>query len=104
MIFSIIVPFLNEQRHIKDSIISLLEQDFNKNEYEIIFVDTGSEDRSLDIVKQFPRVRVFREKKKCPYAARNTALGFARGDDACCSSVMARTISLILSSDSDSVG
>ncbi len=80
MIFSVIVPFLNEEAHIEQCIKALLEQDFDKNEYELIFVDNGSADRSKDIVRRFPHVILLQESKKSSYAARNRGLKVAQGE------------------------
>lgn len=79
MIFSVIVPFLNEERYLRECIDSLLKQDFNKDEYELIFVDNGSTDKSINIVKQFPSIVLLREYKKYEYACFNTGLKYAKG-------------------------
>ena len=79
MIFSVIVPFLNEERYIGQCINSLSNQDFDKNEYELIFVDNGSTDKSADIVRRFPSVAFLSEHKKYEYACFNTGLRSARG-------------------------
>ena len=50
---SVIVPIFNEEKNIKNfhnSIISVVKQ--MKNEYEIVFVDDGSTDCSLKIIKE----------------------------------------------------
>lgn len=80
MIFSVIVPFLNEERYIEQCVSSLLNQDFDKNEYELIFVDNGSADKSTDIVRKFPSVTILREYKRYEYACFNAGLKFAKGE------------------------
>jgi len=45
MYFSVNVV-LNEERYIEACIKSLLNQDFDYNQYELIFIDNGSTDRS----------------------------------------------------------
>jgi len=79
MIFSVIVPFLNEEPYIEQCARALIEQDFDKGRYEIIFVDNGSTDRSADVIRKFPQITLLRENKKGPYAARNKALKIAEG-------------------------
>ena len=79
MIFSVIVPFLNEEVYIEQCILSLINQDFDAGEYEILFVDNGSTDASAEIVRKYPRVILLEEKKRDPYAARNKALSYAKG-------------------------
>jgi len=80
MLFSIIVPFLNEEKYVEQCANSLLGQDFDKDEYEIIFVDNGSVDRSLEIVRQFDGINVLTAARKNDYVARNIALRAARGE------------------------
>lgn len=79
MTFSVVVPFLNEGRYIARCIESLLGQDFDKNGYELIFIDNGSVDNSRKIVERFPNVILLSEEKKNPYAARNKGLRLAKG-------------------------
>ncbi len=80
MIFSVIVPFLNEERYIECCIKSLLRQDFDVRERELIFVDNGSTDGSAEIVRRYPEITMLREPLPNVYAARNKALAIARGE------------------------
>jgi len=57
--FSIIIPVLNEERFLARCLLSLQQQDY-AGLYEIIVVDNGSNDRTVEIAKQF-NVRVTRE-------------------------------------------
>ena len=78
-LISVIVPFLNEEPYIEKCIRSLLDQDFDKDKYELIFIDNGSTDRSAEIVRGFPNIIILEESIKCPYAARNKGLSVAKG-------------------------
>jgi len=80
MIFSVIVPFLNEKPYIADCLQSLMSQDFDKNQYEVIFIDNGSTDGSDAIIKTNPNVKLLKEDRKSPYIARNKALSIAQGE------------------------
>ncbi len=80
MIFSIIVPFLNEEKYIGECAASLTGQDFPKDKYEIIFIDNGSTDDSPNIVGKFDNIRLLRENKRNVYTARNRGINAARGD------------------------
>ena len=80
MIFSVIVPFLNEELYIEQCIQALLGQDFNQNEYELIFIDNGSTDASVEIVRKFSNIALFYESEKSAYVARNRGLKEARGE------------------------
>lgn len=77
MIFSVIVPFLNEEKRIEACLKSLLAQTFEQG-YELIFIDNGSTDRSADIVQGYP-VRLLHEPVRDPYIARNRGIRAARG-------------------------
>mgnify|MGYP001595922107 CR=1 FL=1 len=58
---SIIVPAYNEENTLKGTIYSLLNLNYPKDKIEIIVVDDGSKDKTLEIAKQFERkgVKVF---------------------------------------------
>jgi glycosyltransferase involved in cell wall biosynthesis len=79
MIFSVIVPFLNEEPFIEHCIDSLLNQKFDKNLYELIFIDNGSVDRSTDIVRKYTTVKLLYEPRRDPYLARNRGIETAQG-------------------------
>ncbi len=78
MIFSVIVPFLNEEKLIDRCLNSLLQQEFEKRDYELIFIDNGSSDRSPEIVRKYP-VTLLHEPRQDPYLARNRGIQMARG-------------------------
>ena len=48
---SIIVPVYNVEKYIERCLLSLLNQDIPKSEYEIIVVNDGSPDKSADIAQ-----------------------------------------------------
>ena len=48
---SVIVPVYNGEEYIQTSISSIINQEFSEN-YEIIVVDDGSDDNSLDIAQE----------------------------------------------------
>jgi len=50
---SIIVPVLNEEKYIANTLNLLINQKYPKNRYEIIVVDGMSTDKTKDIVKKF---------------------------------------------------
>ena len=79
---SVIMPVYNVENYIKQGLDSLLQQSV-KN-IEIIAVDDGSTDHSLQILKEYEqsdeRVRVFSQKNQYAGAARNLGLTKAKGE------------------------
>jgi len=49
---SIIIPSLNEEKYIEETLKSMKNQDF-EGEYEIILVDGGSKDKTIKIAKKY---------------------------------------------------
>lgn len=78
-VISIIVPFYNSEKYIKDCVESLLSQQFPANDYEIIFVDNNSTDSSVNIVKRYPRIKLVSEGRQGSYTARNRGIREAAG-------------------------
>ncbi|MFH1833033.1 MAG: glycosyltransferase family 2 protein [Candidatus Levyibacteriota bacterium] len=83
---SVIVPLFNEEESLPFLLAEIKKALFGiSGEYEVIFVDDGSKDKSLDILKKFAKddknVRIFSFRKNIGKAEALT-LGFqkARGD------------------------
>ncbi len=79
---SIIMPVYNVQEFIEQGLDTLLNQTLKR--IEIICVDDGSTDRSLEILNEYAakdkRVRVFTQQNKYAGAARNLGLANATGE------------------------
>jgi biofilm PGA synthesis N-glycosyltransferase PgaC len=78
---SIIVPAYNEEKVIANCIQSIRNSDY-KN-YEIILVDDGSSDKTLQIMQQFenpPQVRVVSQANAGKAAALNNGFHHAKGE------------------------
>ena len=78
---SILMPMYNSEKYIKESINSILNQEY-KN-FELIIVDDGSIDSSIEIVKEYndSRIKLYEniENKGLPYT-RNKLLSLATGE------------------------
>ncbi len=74
---SVVIPVYNEQKSISNCLSSLLEQNYES--LEIIVVDDGSNDESLNIIKNFP-VKLLRQNHKGPGLARNLGAKYAKGE------------------------
>ncbi len=78
---SLIIPVYNSEAKLESCVKSVLRQTYK--DFELILVDDGSTDRSLEICKQFEqsdsRVRVVSQKNSGPSAARNKGIESAHG-------------------------
>lgn len=81
MKFSIIVPVYNAADFVSDTIENLLKQNVDK---EIILVNDGSTDDSLQLIKQYESkydcIKVVDKKNGGVSSARNVGLNVAKGD------------------------
>ena len=77
---SIIIPVFNSEKYLDDTITSALSQTWTN--IEVIIVDDGSTDQSLNITRKFDddRIRVFEQENKGASTARNKGLTEANGD------------------------
>ncbi|MFC4409988.1 glycosyltransferase [Chungangia koreensis] len=82
MDISIIVPVYNVEKYLKECIDSLLNQDL-KGKYEIVCVNDGSTDNSLEILKSYENINdkivLVDQNNKGLGGARNSGLKHAKG-------------------------
>ena len=79
---SIIVATYNSQHTIGELIEALLDQEYERDQLEIIIVDDGSKDQTSDIVKRYP-VKYFVENHRGPAHARNIGWKHSCGEMIC---------------------
>lgn len=78
---SVIVPVLNAERYIDACIESLINQNYPRNNFEIIIVDNGSSDDTAKMIKKYNgNIKLFNESKRGAYAARNTGIKHSHGE------------------------
>ena len=75
-IVAVIIPVFNKREYIKETVNSVLKQDFEN--FEIIVVDDGSTDDSLEVVESIkdPRLQIFSQSNSGVERARN--FGFSQ--------------------------
>ena len=80
---SVLVPVLNEERYIRDTVRAMQGQRFD-GEVEFLFMDGRSEDRTRAILEELaledPRIRVFDNPGRTSTCGLNVGLREARGD------------------------
>ncbi len=84
MTLSVICPIYNEEKYIGQFLDSLLQQNFPKDDLEIILVDGMSKDKTRGIVanytSQYPFIRLIDNPDKIVPYAMNRGIEAARGD------------------------
>ena len=108
---SVIVPVYNTEEYLPQCIESILGQTFP--DLEIIIVDDGSTDNSLEIAKKYAesenRIHIISQKNSGPSEARNAGLEIAQGewitfvdsDDVLDTSFLHKLIEAISSTDAE---
>ena len=82
---SFIIPAYNSTKTIKRAIDSILKQNNNKLDFEIIIVDDGSEDKLRNLIKQYEsddlkNIKYFKKENGGVASARNYGVQKAQGD------------------------
>lgn len=82
MELSIIIPVYNSSKFLRECLDSILKQD--SYEYEIICVDDGSEDNSLDILHEYEKLfynyKIIKQEHRGLAAARNDGIKVSSGE------------------------
>ena len=82
--YIIITPVRNEETHISECISSLVNQNFDKDDYEILIVDGRSTDRTREIAREFgnkyKNITILDNPQKTAPCALNTGIAHAKGD------------------------
>lgn len=78
--FSVIIPLYNKEIYIAETVQSVLNQSFEN--FELIIVDDGSTDKSLEIVRSYKddRIKIYSQENKGAGAARNYGAELAKAD------------------------
>lgn len=80
IMISVLIPLYNKEKQIEQTIHSILKQSFQN--YEIIIIDDGSTDHSIEEVKKITdsRIRLIHQSNAGVSAARNRGIKEARGE------------------------
>ena len=81
---SLIIPVYNVEKYLFKALSSVENQSFDKSNFEVIIIDDGSRDSSVDIIKEFCERNInfkfLSQENSGPAIARNTALKIAQGE------------------------
>ena len=77
-LISVIIPCYKQGQYLREAIESVLLQSYNR--FEIIVVDDGSPDNSVEVVKGYSHVRYVRQNNQGVSAARNSGIRESTGD------------------------
>ena len=84
LLLSIIVPVYNVENYIRPCMESIFRQDLDENTFEVIIVNDGTEDRSMeviqDIIEQHKNITVLNQENQGLSVARNNGIAKAKGE------------------------
>lgn len=78
---SVIIPVYNDAVELSETLLALTSQSYPKDKYEVLIVDNGSTDTTVEVASSFTKVRLLAENKhkNSPYSARNRGIESAEG-------------------------
>ena len=77
--FSIVIPNYNEEKYIKRCLDSIFNQTLDREKFEVIVIDDGSNDNSINIIRQY-NVKLLNSDRLGAGGARNKGLDNALGE------------------------
>lgn len=82
---TVIIPVYNEEKYLEVFLTSIINQNYEKEKIEWIFVDGGSNDNTISIIQQFSKeyplfIRVLNNEKKIPASAMNIGIKESMGE------------------------
>lgn len=84
MDLTIIVPVYNVENYIRPCLDSIFQQDIDENRYEVIIVNDGTKDSSMeiiqDIIEQHENITVINQDNQGLSVARNNGIAVAKGE------------------------
>ncbi|WP_071188886.1 glycosyltransferase family A protein [Trichormus sp. NMC-1] len=77
---SVIIPVYNSEKTVAETLDSVLAQTYG--DLEVIIVDDGSTDKSIEICRQFndERIKIVHQQNRGLAGARNTGIRHAQGE------------------------
>lgn len=73
-----VLPVLNEKQHIQQCLTSIFDQDYPKDKLEVLVIDGGSIDNTVELAKNFP-VKIIYNRNRDPESGFSLGIRAARG-------------------------
>lgn len=84
MLISIIIPAYNSEKYLDDCLSSCFRQDINTDHYEVIAINDGSTDNTLEILQKwasdYNNIKIISQHNKGLSEARNAGIAAAEGE------------------------
>ena len=80
MLISIIMPTYNSEHTLHEVLESLNKQSIDKSQMEVLIIDGGSQDRTLEIATTYKFVKVHNNEKRLPEIAKHIGFINAQGE------------------------
>ena len=84
MFLSIVIPIYKVEKYIRGTLDSIYCQNFNESDFEVIVVNDGTPDNSMEIVETFAadhaNISIVNQENQGLSCARNSGLKIAKGD------------------------
>lgn len=81
---SIIIPTYNVEKYIQTCLNSIYNQDINENRFEVIIINDGSTDNSLEVIndikKEHTNIKIINQINQGVSIARNNGITLAKGE------------------------
>jgi glycosyltransferase involved in cell wall biosynthesis len=77
---SIVIPVLNEERYLGACLTSIISLRYPKDRHEVLLVDNGSTDRTLEIAQGFSEISIHVKENAKVGAVRNYGVQKSKGD------------------------
>ena len=83
-LISIVIPIYNVEKYVRKTLDSIYNQEFDEREFEVICVNDGTPDNSMQVVNEFalvyPNLHIINQENQGLSCARNAGLRIAQGD------------------------
>ncbi len=76
---SFIIPTYNAEYYLDECLESIIKQKYPKSRYEILLVDGGSTDKTLEIAKNY-KVKILINKERDPETGKSLAIEHSKGE------------------------